>query len=46
MNLSKGTYNVLRSVVVTTLVTVVALIAMADLLLLLPPVQDRLCREA
>lgn len=35
----------LRSVVVTTLVTVVALFALAYLLLLLPPVQDKLCRE-
>jgi len=37
----KGTYNVLRSVVVTALVTLVALAALAYLLLLLPPVQER-----
>lgn len=43
MNVSRGTYNVLRSVVVTALVTVVALFALAYLLLLLPPVQERLC---
>ena len=42
MNISRGTYNVLRSVVVTTLVVVVAVIALAYLLLLLPPVQQRL----
>ena len=35
----------LRSVVVTALVTVVALIALAYLLLFLPPVQERLCHE-
>ena len=35
----------LRSVVVTTLVAVVALIALAYLSLFLPPVQERLCRE-
>ena len=45
MNLSKGTYNVLRSVVVTVLVAVVALFALLYLLLLLPPVQERLCHE-
>ena len=45
MNLTKGTYNVLRSVVVTSLVAVVALIALAYLLLFLPPVQERLCHE-
>ena len=45
MNISKGTYNVLRSVVVTALVAVVALFALAYLLLLLPPVQERLCQE-
>ncbi|MBR5170548.1 MAG: translocation/assembly module TamB domain-containing protein [Muribaculaceae bacterium] len=45
MNLTRGTYNVLRSVVVTVLVTVVALVALAYLLLLLPPVQQRLCDE-
>ncbi len=45
MNISKGTYNVLRSVVVTILVTVVALFALAYLLLLMPPVQQRLCQE-
>ena len=45
MNIPKGTYNVLRSVVVTALVTVVVVFALAYLLLLLPPVQDRLCRE-
>ena len=42
MNFTKGTYRALRGVVVTALVTVVALSAMAYLLLLLPPVQDRL----
>ncbi len=45
MNVTRGTYNVLRSVVVTALVTVVALIALAYLLLFLPPVQERLCHE-
>ena len=45
MSISRGTYNVLRSVVVTALVAVVALFALAYLLLLLPPVQERLCRE-
>ncbi len=45
MNISKGTYNVLRSVVVTILVTVVALFALLYLLLLLPSVQERLCSE-
>jgi hypothetical protein len=45
MNVSKGTYNVVRSVVVTTLVLVVALFAMLYLLLLLPSVQQRLCKE-
>lgn len=45
MNLPRGTYNVLRSVVVTALVTVVVLFALLYLLLLLPPVQDRMCRE-
>ena len=45
MNITRGTYNVLRSVVVTTLVTVVALIALAYPLLLLPSVQQRLCDE-
>ena len=43
MNISKRIYNVLRSVVVTALVTVVVLFALAYLLLLLPPVQQRLC---
>ena len=43
MSISKGTYNVLRSVVVTALVTVVALFALLYLLLLLPSVQQRLC---
>jgi len=38
----KGTYNVARSVVVTALVTIVALFALAYLLLLLPPVQNHL----
>ena len=42
MNFTRGTYNVLRSVVVTTLALLVALVAMADLLLLLPSVQDKL----
>ena len=45
MNLPRGTYNVLRSVVVTALVTVVVLFALLYLSLLLPPVQERLCRE-
>ena len=45
MNISRGTYNVLRSVVVTALVTVVALFALAYPLLLLPSVQNRLCEE-
>ena len=45
MNVSRGTYNVLRSVVVTSLVVVVALFALAYLLLLLPPAQQRLCHE-
>ena len=45
MNFSRGTYNVLRSVLVTVLVTIVALFALAYLLLLMPPVQARLCHE-
>lgn len=45
MNIPRGTYNVLRSVVVTALVTIVAVIALLYLLLLLPPVQQRLCDE-
>jgi hypothetical protein len=45
MNISRGTYNVVRSVVVTILVTVVALFALLYLLLLLPPVQERLCQK-
>ena len=45
MNFSRGTYNVLRSVVVTTLITVVALIALANVLLLSPPVQSWLCAK-
>ena len=45
MNLTRGTYNVVRSVVVTVLVAIVALVALAYLLLLSPPVQQRLCRE-
>lgn len=45
MTLTRGTYNVLRSVVVTALVAVVGIIALAYLLLLLPPVQQRLCHE-
>ena len=45
MNLTKRTYNVVRSVVVTALVTVVLLFALSYLLLLMPPVQDRVCRE-
>ena len=43
MNTPKGTYNVLRSVVVTALVTFVAVVALLYLLLLLPSVQERLC---
>ncbi len=45
MNFTRGTYNVLRSVVVTALATVIALFALAYLLLLLPPVQDKLRHE-
>ena len=45
MKFTKGTYNVLRSIVVTLLVTTVSIVALAYLLLLLPPVQERLCRE-
>ena len=45
MNVSRGTYNVLRSVVVTSLVTVIALVALAYLLPLSPLVQERLRRE-
>ena len=45
MNVSRGTYNVVRSVVVTSLVLVVALTAMLYLLWFLPPVQERLCKE-
>ena len=45
MNITRGTYNVLRSVVVTALVAVVALFALLYLLLLLPPVQERLCQK-
>ena len=45
MNITKGTYNVLRSVVVTVLVTAVAIIALAYLLLSLHPVQERLCNK-
>ena len=46
MSLTKKTYNVLRSVVVTALVAVVSVIVLAYQLLLLPPVQQRLCSEA
>ena len=45
MNFSRGTYNVLRSVVVSVLVLLVALPALAYLSLLLPPVQERLCHK-
>lgn len=45
MNLTRGTYNVVRSVLVSALVAVVAFVALAYLLLLLPPVQQRLCHE-
>ena len=45
MNFTRGTYNVLRSVVVTTLTLIIALFAMAYLVLLLPPVQDKLLHE-
>ncbi|MBR6432767.1 MAG: hypothetical protein IKS64_07950, partial [Muribaculaceae bacterium] len=45
MNIPRGTYNVVRSVVVTALVTVVAIVALAYLLLLLPSVQERLCSK-
>ena len=45
MNLTRGTYNVVRSIVVTVLVAIVAIVALAYLLLLLPPVQQRLCDE-
>ena len=37
MKFTKGTYNVLRSIVVTLLVTTVSIVALAYLLLLLPP---------
>ena len=46
MNISRGTYNLLRSVVVTALVLAVSAVALAYVLLLSPPIQDRLCREA
>ena len=45
MNLTRGTYNVLRSVVVTSLVAIVAIIGLAYLLLLSPTVQERLCNK-
>ena len=45
MNFTRGTYNVLRSVVVTALALVIALFALAYPLLLLPPVQDKLRHE-
>ena len=45
MNFTRGTYNVLRSVVVTTLALVVAVIALAYPLLLLPSVQEKLRHE-
>ncbi len=45
MNFTRGTYNVLRSVVVTILASLVGLFALAYLLLLLPPVQDKLRHE-
>ncbi len=45
MNLTRGTYNVVRSVVVTALVAVVSVIALAYLLLFMPPVQQRLCQK-
>ena len=45
MNFTRGTYNVLRSVVVTALALIVALFALAYLLLLLPPVQNKLHHE-
>ena len=45
MNISKGTYNVIRSIIVTLLVSVVSIVALAYVLLLLPSVQERLCRE-
>ena len=45
MNFTRGTYNVVRSVVVTSLALVVGLFALAYLLLLLPPVQDKLRHE-
>ena len=44
MNVSRRTYNVVRSVVVTTLVLIIALFALLYLLLLQPPVQQRLCK--
>ena len=45
MNITRGTYNALRTVAVTLLVTVTTMIASAYLLLLLPSVQQRLCHE-
>ena len=38
MNISKGTYNVIRSIIVTLLVSVVSIVALAYVLLLLPSV--------
>ena len=45
MNLTRGTYNVVRSVVVSVLVAIVAIVALAYPLLMLPSVQERLCAE-
>ena len=45
MSISRRTYNLLRSVVVTTLVTIVAAFALLYLFLLLPPLQQRLCQK-
>ena len=45
MNLTRGTYNVVRSIVVSVLVAIVAIVALAYPLLLLPSVQDRLRNE-
>ena len=45
MSITRKTYNVLRSVVVTALVLVVALFALAYPLLMLPSVQELLCQK-
>ena len=45
MNFTRGTYNVLRSVVVTTLALLVSLSAFAYLILLMPPIQEKLLHQ-